>query len=375
MGMGRRRKAGNTLYPEGVYPSRGWLFWRDPDTGKWKPICKIAAWAEKTSRDRWTELSAGKAKDGTLAAMLDDFMLYREQLVREGKLDKRTLADNYEYLKPLKAYFRDARPCDVNSRHITGYLQKRSWRPPPRKGADGQMVDQAPRRAPVRANKEVSLVSSAYTWALSSPDWQQVTSNPCVGVERNPTKRNERCPEIWEIEAAKQKARGQWKLIFDFAYKCGQRGVQTRMLPKTAIRPDGILIGKSKGGADIFLDWDDELIAVVLGLLEYTAEVEAELHVTSPYVIVSRTGAPYTPEGWKTTMYKIVRAAIADPANPLEVPFSFHTFRARSATDEEDLFGTNPQHRLGHLKRATTDEYMRGRRAKRVKPLPLRRAS
>jgi hypothetical protein len=44
-------------------------------------------------------------------------------------------------------------------------------------------------------------------------------------------------------------------------------------------------------------------------------------------------------------------------------------------TDEEELLGTNPQHRLGHKRRATTDDYMRGKRAKRVKPLPLRKAS
>lgn len=375
MGMGRRRKAGNTLYPEGVYPSRGWLFWRDPDSGKWTRICRIEAWSEKVSRDLWTELSTGKAGTGTVAAMLDAHMAHREQLVREGKLDKRTIEDNFEYLKPLKAVFASMQPSEVNGRHISGYLEKRSWRPPAKRGPAGEMIEQAPRRAPVRANKEVSLLSSSYAWAMTSPDWPSVTANPCHGVKRNPTKRNERCPELWEIEAAKKKASGQWPLIFDFAYKCGQRGVQTRQLPKTAIRPEGILVGKSKGGADIFIDWDDELIMIVLGLLEYTAEVERKLHITSPYIIVSRTGAPYTPHGWKTIMYKIVRAAIADPDNPLEVPFSFHTFRARSATDEEDLYGTSPQHRLGHLKRATTDDYMRGRRAKRVKPLPLRKAS
>jgi hypothetical protein len=89
---------------------------------------------------------------------------------------------------------------------------------------------------------------------------------------------------------------------------------------------------------------------------------------------VSRTGQPYTAHGWKTTMYKIVRAAIADPTNALEQPFSFHHFRARSATDEEEIYGTNPQHRLGHKRRSTTEIYLRGKRvkrAKRVKPLPL----
>lgn len=373
--MGRPRNPENAKYPAGVYPSRGWLFWKHEQTGDWVSICKIADWDTRAGRDRWSEISTGHAAAGTFAAMLDAHLAYREELVRQGQLDKRTLGDNYEYSKPLKAAFGQMPAHQVTGRHFTGYLQKRSWQPRPRKGPAGELIAQAPRRAPVRANKEVSLASSAYKWAMGSPDFPLVTSNPCHGVERNPTKRRERCPEIWEIEAAKLHARGQWKLIFDFAYKCGQRGVQTRLLTKRAIRPEGILVGKSKGGDDVYIDWDDELIAIVIGLLEYTALVEEDLHVTSPYIIVSRTGQPYTAQGWKTTMYKIVRAALADPANELEEPFSFHDFRARSATDEEEIHGTSPQHRLGHKRRSTTDIYIRGRSPKHVKPLKLRKAS
>ena len=134
-----------------------------------------------------------KGAAGTMAAMLDAFMVYREQLVRERRLAARTYEDNLEYLKPLKAVFGPMTPHHVTSRHCTGYLRKRSWTPPPRAG-----VAQAPRRAPVRANKELSLLSSAYTWAMSSDDWPAVTTNPCVGVERNPTKAVERCPVAGE---------------------------------------------------------------------------------------------------------------------------------------------------------------------------------
>lgn len=373
--MGRRRNPENAKYPGGVYPSRGFLFWKHPKSGDWLKICRVADWETKAGRDRWSELSTGNAQAGTLAAMLDAHMVYREDLVRRGELDKRTYEDNLEYLKPLKAALGHMSAHQITGRNITSYLQKRSWQPRPKRGPNGELVAQQPRLAPVRANKEISLTSSAYAWAMGSPDFPLVTSNPCHGVTRNPTRRRERCPEIWEIEAAKRKARDEWKLIFDFAYKCGQRGVQTRLLPKRAIRPEGILIGKAKGGNDVYLEWDDELIAIAIGLLEYTALVEERLRITSPYVIVSRTGSPYTAAGWKTTMYKIVRAAIADHDNELEEPFSFHDFRARSATDEEEIYGTSPQDRLGHKRRATTDIYMRGRAPKRVKPLPLKKAS
>lgn len=368
--MGRRRKPENAQYPAGLYPSRGWLFWQNK-----VKVCRVSEWGTRAGRDRWAEISTGKATAGTVAAMLDGLMAHRQQLLREKKIAARTYEDNLEYCKPLKAVFGNMLPHQITMRHCAGYLKKRSWTPPPKKGPDGELIAQAPRRAPVRANKEMSLLSEGYAWAMGSDEWPLVTTNPCVGVERNPTKPSERCPEVWEIEAVKEKAPWLWKMILDLTYKIGQRGVQTRLLPKRDIRPEGIFVGKAKGGWDIFIEWDDELVAIVLGLLEYTAALERALGVTSPYLIVSRTGQPYTAHGWKTTVYKLVRAALADPANALEKPFSYHNIRARSATDEEKLYGTSPQHRLGHKRRSTTEDYLRDKSPRWVKPLPLRKAS
>lgn len=378
--MGRPRNPANRIYPEGLYPSKGWLFWKHPDTGAWVKICRTEEWApghpnSQAARTRWSELSTRKPQDGTVAAMIAGCLAHREQLLREGKLSKRHLEDNEEYAKNLNLVFASMRPQDVNGKHVKGYLEKRSWRPKPRRGPDGTLVQQEARRAPVRANKEISFLSVSFDWAIGSPDWPLVTANPCYGIVRNPTKRRTRCPEVWEIEAAKQHAPGAWPFIFDLAYKGGSRGVQIRKMPKAAIRQEGVFIGKAKNGEDVIIDWDDELIAILMALLEYTAEIERDLGIVSPYVVIARSGSPYTAEGWKTMMYKIVRAAIGDRANPLEQPFSFHDFRRRSATDEEELYGTNPQHRLGHKKRSTTDDYMAGTRTKRVKPLPLRKVS
>jgi hypothetical protein len=377
--MGRRRKPENALYPAGLYPSKGWLFAK-LSGGGWERVCRVEEWPaehpnSKAARDRWAELTTGKAKAGTVAKLLDAYMVHREQLVREGKLAKRTLEDNYAEVEYLKAAFGSYPDTKLNSRHCAGYLQKRTYIPKPKRNADGVLEQQEPRRAPVRANREMSLLSGAYTWALTSDDFPHITMNPCVGVLRNREEPSERCPEVWELEAAKKKASAVWALIFDFAYKCGQRGVQTRLLTKRAIRQDGVFVGKKKNGEDVVIDWDDELIAIVLGLLEYTAEVERSLHITSPYIIVSRNGQPYSEAGWKNAVYRIVRAAIADQANPLEVPFSFHNIRARSGTDEEEMYGRSAQHRLGHKRRSTTDLYIRGKKTRRVKPLPLRKAS
>lgn len=361
--MGRRRKPGNDHLPGGVYPSRGWLFWKDPKSGDWHKLGK--EW-DRAARDKWVELSAGKSKAGTVADMLDAFMVYRRQLVREKKLAARTFTDNEDYARNLKLFFGAMPYPSVNGRHCASYLEKRTWQPKPRKG-----VPQPVQRAPVRANKELSLLSSAYTWAMTSPDFPLATSNPCYGVKRNPTHRSERCPELWEIEAAKAAAPPLWAHILDLAYICGKRGVEIRMLPKRGLQLDGLHVIGAKNGPEVIIEWSAELYGAVLGILSWSDAVTNKRHVESPYVILAKSGGPYTPHGWKTTMYKIVRAAIADPDNPLQEPFSFHHLRARSATDEEELYGTSPQNRLGHTRRSTTDIYMRGRRAKKVKPLPL----
>lgn len=372
--MGRPRNPANSAFPAGIYPSKGWLFWRDPATAKWVKVCRIADWDTKPARDRWVDLSTAKPKGGTVSHMLAEHLKHRRQLVREGKLAARTFEDNEEYCLHLNKAFGAMDYWTVTGRDCAAYLQHRTWQPPARKGPDGKLVTPPARRAPVRANKELSLLSSAYTWALSSPDFPLVTTNPCYGVERNPTQRSERCPEVWEIDAAKMHATPMWSLILDLAYIGGKRGIEMRLLPKKAVQPDGIHFKSAKGGVDVVIEWSPELYDTVLRMFAWSEDIEQRRKVSSPYLILARSGGPYTSQGWKTMMYKIVRAAMADTDNPLKEAFSLHNIRSRSATDEEELDGTNPQHRLGHTRRATTDIYMRGRRLKKVKALPLKRA-
>jgi integrase len=156
---------------------------------------------------------------------------------------------------------------------------------------------------------------------------------------------------------------------------CATRGVDARTMEKRQLREDGIFFPAVKQGEEVLIEWSDELYAAVLGILAWSDAITERRHVACGYLIAAKSGGPYTAHGWKTTVYKIVRAAIGDAENPLEEPFSFHDLRARSATDEDELYGRNPKTRLRHKRQATTDIYMRGKRLKRVKPLPLRKVS
>lgn len=163
---GKRRK--DHHLPERVYFSRGWHFYVAPDTGKWLKLGK--EWGKET-RDKWVELSTGKAPEGTVADLLDRFLKHSEGEVRAGRRASRTLADNETEAVMLKKVFGRMKWSAVTSKHVARYLLVRA-------GPDGKL-------SPVRANREKALLSAAYSWAMGRPDFD-IERNPCHGVPRNP---------------------------------------------------------------------------------------------------------------------------------------------------------------------------------------------
>lgn len=349
--MGRHRTRNRHL-PARVYESRGWLFYVDPG-GTWHRLGK--QW-DRAAKDEWIRLTTGRAPEGTVSGLLDVFLTHTEALVRQGKRAMRTLDGNLTEAQSLKLVFGRMPYAAVTSKHIKSYLNRRT--------------DKDGKPAPVRANREIALLSSAYAWAMGEPCFD-VTVNPCYGVRRNPERSRERCPELWELEAVKEKASEAWRAIIDAAYITGQRGQSLRLLRKDQLREDGIDFGVTKRGKHVFVEWDADLRACIARLTAIGDEIAKRTHLTSTHVIVNRHGQPYSAAGWKSNFYKFVRAALGDKENALQEAFHFHDIRARSATDDE----LSAQHRLGHRTRSQTDDYLRSKRVVRVKPLPLKRSA
>lgn len=163
--VGRRKK--DHHLPDRVYLSRGWHFYVDPDTGKWLKLGK--EWGKET-RDKWVELSTGKAPVGTVADLLDRFMAHAEKEVRAGRRSGRTYDDNVTEVITLKTVFGRMSWGAVTSKHVALYLRARK--------------DPKGKPAPIRANREKALLSAAYSWAMGEPDFD-IERNPCHGVKRN----------------------------------------------------------------------------------------------------------------------------------------------------------------------------------------------
>jgi integrase len=164
--MPGRRKRDHHL-PDRVYFHRGWHFYVD-EAAKWHKLGK--SW-DRSAKEIWLELSEGKSPHGTVAKLLDDFVAHCEALVRAGKRAKRTLADNEAEARALKLVFGRMTAHLLTSRHVKSYLNKRN--------------DKDGRPAPIRANREIALLSSAYAWAMGQHEWPKIALNPCYGVRRN----------------------------------------------------------------------------------------------------------------------------------------------------------------------------------------------
>lgn len=340
--IGRRKKRHDL--PTRVYMNRGWYWWVEPGTEKWHKLGK--AW-DLAAKLRWAELSGrevSQAMTNTVATMLDGYLNDPKTVAR---LSARTVADSTQHAIELGRIFGQMAPGDVSSQHVAQYLEMR--------------VDRTGKPAPVRANREISTLSSAYSWAMRRG---LAAMNPCYGVRRNPESPSRRAPELWEIRAVQKHTTPKWAAVIELALLLGQRGVDLRTLRRNAVTEDGILIEQTKRGAKVLIEWSPELRAAHDNLVAITSRYRTQ----SMYLVPAKLGQPYTASGWKAMMYKAVSAALE--AGDIEERFSFHTIRAASATIEDEQ-GGKPQKRLGHRTENQTATYIRGRRPTRVKPLKV----
>ena len=164
-----------------MYFHRGWYNWRDPQSGRWHPLGK--EW-DREARAKSVELSTGKAPAGTLAELLDAFLEHCEDLVRQGTRSRHTFDVNRYEAEKLKNSFGRMDYRALTSKHCASYLDRRT--------------DKRGNPTPVRANREIALLSSAYSWAMRK-DRYNIKSNPCYGVRRNKERSRERYVETSEL--------------------------------------------------------------------------------------------------------------------------------------------------------------------------------
>jgi len=198
--------------------------------------------------------------------------------------------------------------------------------------------------APVRANREVALLSNLMNVAVERGD---IDANPCKQVKRNQERPRTEAPEPAELSrfiAWLQDQGGQRRVIAlmaEFAALAGSRRIEFIHLTLPQIDDDGEVIrlmrAKQHGGTrrveNVLISRAMEDLVCRLRALP---RPEGCLHV-----FVTRDGNPYTDSGFSSTWQRAMTQALKDKVAPRR--FTFHDLRAYYTTQHKAQYGALPE--------------------------------
>lgn len=323
--MGRKRKTRLDL-PQRVYCYHGGYKFVPP-VGKAVFLGRNYAEAMK----RWAEVSARPQDLSTLGAVIDRYM--REVAPTKAP---RTYQDYIEQAKRLRAVFGHMRPDELTPPDIYEYMDRRG--------------------APVRANREKSLLSAIYGYAIR---WGAAKDNPCRLVSRNTERPRTRLVLDAEVERFKQYLTAQLQAYLDLKCLTGMRKGDLLALRLDAITPDGLAVRHGKTGHRLVYEWTEELREVVDRIRALRRPVTS-LHL----FITERTRKPYTTKGFNSNWQRAMQAFVAAGG----ARFTEHDLRAKVVTEAREA-GQDAQKLAGHKNSAMTDRYVKARQVEKVTPL------
>ena len=332
--MGRRRKSNFNLPPR-LYFKHGAYYYVSREN-KWTRLSEDKAiafskWAEiegETPRESGSE----KPLRGSVGELIEKYMVEIAP-----KKAKATYTGNLMEAKNLAAVFGKMLVLEVRPMHIAQYLDVRGV------------------SAPIRANREIALLSHMFSYAMR---WGQIDRNPCIGVAKHPEKGRDRYITDQEFQAVKKIASEFISVVMDFAYITALRKGDILNLRLEQITDEGIWIKQSKTGAKQLYEWTD-------GLRDVVGRAKAlKRPIRGLYLFCTRKGQPYSDTGFKAIWNRVqVKWAVSGGQR-----FTFHDIRAKALTDAKNK-GLDAQLLAGHSSSSMTEHYIKQRDFKRVKPI------
>ena len=329
--MGRRRKINFNLPPR-MYLKHGAYYYVTREN-KWIRLSqdKAIAFAKWAEIEGEMPRASGSEKPiaGSMAALIDKYMIEIAP-----KKAKSTYQGNITESKNLREVFEKMLVVEVRPTHIAKYLDIRGI------------------KAPIRANREISLLSHIFSYAMR---WGQIDRNPCLGVAKNPEKGRDRYITDQEFKGVKTIASELIAIVMDFAYITALRKGDILNLRLDQITNEGVWVKQSKTGAKQLYEWTDGLHEVI------TRAKQLKRPIRGLHLFCTRQGTPYSDTGFKA-MWNRVQLKWADQGG---LRFTFHDIRAKALTDAKRM-GMDAQSLAGHATSAMTEHYIKQREFKKV---------
>lgn len=303
-----------------------------------------------TAKLKWAELEGVNVSrpQKTIILMKEVFDRYVATVVPLKK--PRTRKDNLSYIRWLRKVFDSAPIDEITQREVCQYLEVRSL------------------KAPVRANREISLLS--HIW-LKARNWGYTENeNPVKEVEKNKEKPRDYYVED-DVWAAVYEIAGQdLKDAMDINYLTGQRPADVRKMRISDIKDRKLVVKQNKTGKRLRILLDDENNQTELGRTIDRICDRPDLKQNS-YLVSTADGKNLT-ESMLRTRFESARKAAANKAleqNDDDLAerikkFQFRDIRPKTASDLDVLHASKL---LGHSQQEITEIVYR-RKGEDVKP-------
>lgn len=316
--MGRKRNRRDAPLPKYVYPRGNWYIWRPyhgsqdgrPRFGSPVRLCLRSA----TIGEVWRAYEA--AQDDCPTGSLKWLLTKYEKSPHFAGLARGTQENYRRYARQILE-----RPIADGAQFGSVKLGEIT-RPVVR-----QFLDTSEHK--INGNRQIQFLKAAFSWALERG---HCDTNPCIGVKLHPQPPRTRYVEEWEYQYVLELARASqtphlW-ICMELAYLAGARLGEVLRYRTRDVKPNGLLLLRSKQSRSAVTKWTPRLRAAV-------AAAQA-LHPSAPtpidggWLIHDKAGCRIKESSFKTAWQRLMRRALA---GDLEESFRFHDLKARAATD------------------------------------------
>lgn len=327
-----RPRTKNAHLPMYVVPIHGSYWYRPPD-GQDVRIGPIGE--EHLVWKFMAERTAPQPTPKPTALLREHFERYKREVI--PTLAPRTQKDYARHIIVLTRVFGHMSPDEVKPRDVGAFLDRPKGK--------------------IQGNRQVAVLSAIYAKMVGR--WYVADRNPCIGVERNPSKKRTRYVSDAEFDAFRATCSPRLKLAMDLALITGQRQGDLLTLPWKNVTDEGILFRQGKTGKRLLVGMSPSLQDVLDRARQMVPKVDI-----GGYVIRTRRGMPYTSEGFRAMWQRTMRKAMKNGV--LQERFTFHDIRAKTVSDSLNI--QEAFERAGHTSMAMTrGTYDRG--VRKVTPL------
>lgn len=187
-----------------------------------------------------------------------------------------------------------------------------------------------------QTNREITLVSSALSWAVNYVSGLGVDNNPLLRFKKLPEKPNDRYVTDDEyqqqLSIAGEDDKNILPIIFELTYLTATRGIEVLNIKVSDCKDDGIRIHRTKGSKDNIILWSPRLRNAYQAAL--VRHKHHKILPIDPPLLLNRHGDRFTRSGLHSAMQRLKQKM--EERELGDVYWNLHLLKSKGISDSKD---------------------------------------